>query len=73
MVKLDVRHERRDLLEKLSDTPLLLAQKLCQPISLDVYISQAQAMIQGKKMAGAVIPPGHHILPIYIGPLTQDK
>lgn len=73
VLKMHVRHERRDLLEKLSELPLLLSQKLPSPLSLDVYVCQAQAMICGKKMGGAVLPPGSHILPVFIAPINNDK
>ena len=72
VLKLHVRHERKDLLDKLTDQPLLLSQKLPAPVSLDVYASQTQATTNGKKMVGATIPQGH-IVPIYIAPLVNDK
>jgi tripeptidyl-peptidase-2 len=72
VLKLHVRHERKDLLDKMLDQPLLLSQKLPAAISLDVYASQTQATTCGKKMAGATLPQGH-ILPMYIAPLSSDK
>lgn len=67
-----IRHEKRDLLEKLTDMPLLLSQKLITPINLDIYASQSQAIIGGKKMVAASIPPGH-ILPLYIAPMSNEN
>jgi len=72
-LRIEVRHEKREILDKLADMPFQFGLKLCQPITMDVYISHSQAMVFGKKMAGAVIPTGNFILPIYIGPLLPDK
>lgn len=72
-LKMHVRHEKKDLLEKLSELPLLLSQKMLSPVTLDVYASQSQALIHGKKMNGAVIPPGGYVLPIYVAPINSDR
>lgn len=72
-LKLQVRHERKELLEKLNELPVLLSQKLASQISLDVYGSHSQAMICGKKMSGAIVPVGNFTLPIYLAPLANDK
>lgn len=72
VLKLHVRHERKDLLDKMLDQPLLLSQKLPAALTLDVYASQTQATTGGKKMMGATLPQGH-IVPIYISPLSNDK
>ena len=67
-----IRHEKKDLLERLTDMPLLLSQKLSTPINLDIYANQSQASIGGKKMVAAFIPLGH-ILPLYIAPLSNES
>ena len=72
-LKMHVRHEKKDLLEKLSDLPLLLSQKLSSSVSLDVYASQSQALIYGKKMGSVIMPHGGYILPIYIAPLNSER
>jgi len=71
-LKMHIRHEKKDLLERLTDMPLLLSQKLSTPINLDIYANQSQAIIGGKKMVAASIPPGH-ILPLYIAPLSNES
>lgn len=48
------------------DVALLLFQ-------LDVYASHSQALINGKKMSGAIVPVGNFSLPVYIAPLPNDK
>ncbi|XP_070157555.1 tripeptidyl-peptidase 2-like isoform X1 [Polyergus mexicanus] len=71
-LKMHIRHEKKDLLERLTDMPLLLSQKLSTPINLDIYANQSQAIIGGKKMVAAFIPLGH-ILPLYIAPLSNES
>lgn len=71
VLKLHVRHERKDLLDKMLDQPLLLSHKLPAALSLDVYASQTQATTCGKKLERATILQGQ-IMPIYITPLADD-
>lgn len=72
VLKLHVRHEKKDLLDKMVDQPLLLNQKLPSALSLDVYGSWAQATTFGKKLEKGSLPPGQTV-PIYIAPLTDDR
>ncbi|XP_015173140.1 PREDICTED: tripeptidyl-peptidase 2 isoform X4 [Polistes dominula] len=71
-IKMHVRHEKKELLDRLTEMPLLLSQKLNNPITLDVYASQTQALIGGKKMVAASIPPGH-IFPLYVAPISNEN
>ncbi|XP_076397926.1 tripeptidyl-peptidase 2 isoform X1 [Megachile rotundata] len=71
-LKIHIRHEKKDLLDKLTEMPFLLSHKLSNPITLDVYASRSQAIIGGKKMIAASVPPGH-ILPLYIAPLSNEN
>lgn len=73
VLKLHVRHEKKDILEKLSDLPLLIAQKLSNTINMDVYASQSEAMICGKKISRAILPGSDQMTPVYIGPLASEK
>ncbi|XP_073993244.1 tripeptidyl-peptidase II isoform X1 [Rhodnius prolixus] len=73
VIKLQVRHEKRDILEKFMDMPMLIKQKLANNISLDIYGSHSQALVQGKKLNYASIPTGCSFTPIYISPLHNDK
>lgn len=68
-----VRHERRELLEKIIDLPIQVVQKLQNPISLDVYSSHHQATIFGKKCSTFVIAPNSDLCRLYIGSLSNDK
>lgn len=72
MIRLHVRHEKKEHLDKLNSVPLLLQQKLTSPITLDVYNSYSQASIGGKK---ANVSHGLHSItvPLYISPMSSDK
>ncbi|KAF0761000.1 tripeptidyl-peptidase 2, partial [Aphis craccivora] len=72
-IKMHVRHERRELLEKIIDLPIQVVQKLQNPISLDVYSSHHQATIFGKKCSTFVIAPNSDLCRLYIGSLSNDK
>lgn len=71
-LRMHIRHERRELLDRLSDLTLLLAQKLPSTLSLDVYTNHTQALIAGKKAQPLSLAPGS-TQPIYITPLSNDK
>ncbi|XP_057365075.1 tripeptidyl-peptidase 2-like [Daphnia carinata] len=71
-LRLHVRHEKKEFLEKLQDMPVLIGQKLASPITLDIYGTHNQALIQGKKLTSATIHKGTTV-PIYISPLSSDK
>lgn len=71
-LKMHIRHDKKDLLDRLTEMPILLSQKLSSPINLEVYANHSQAVIGGKKMVAASIPPGH-ILPLYIAPVSNEN
>lgn len=73
IVKMHVRHERRDLLEKITDLPIQLIQKLQNQISLDVYGTHHQATIFGKKVSNFIISPISSLITLHIGSLSNDK
>uniref|UniRef100_V5IDQ3 Tripeptidyl-peptidase 2 n=2 Tax=Ixodes ricinus TaxID=34613 RepID=V5IDQ3_IXORI len=72
VVRLQVRHEQRPLLERLSDLPLHLSQKMASGLALDVYRAHAQALVGGKKFAGVTARPGSR-LPVFLTPCPCDK
>lgn len=41
-LRLSIRHENRALLERLTELPVVVQQRLAQPITLDVYSDQPQ-------------------------------
>lgn len=73
IIKMHVRHERRELLEKITDLHLQLVQKMPNPISLDVYSSHHQATIFGKKSSNFITSPQSNLVTLHIGSLTNDK
>lgn len=72
VIRLQVRHDRKDYLEKINDAPLLLHQKLSSAIQMDTYLSYSQALIGGKK-ASVVSNTSQTSVPLYIAPLAADK
>jgi tripeptidyl-peptidase II len=72
VLRMHIRHERRELLDRLTDLTLLLAQKLPSTLSLDIYSSHSQALIAGKKAQASILPTGS-TQPIYVAPLSNDK
>lgn len=72
VIKLHVRHDKKELLEKFNDIPMLLNRKLSNSFTLDVYGSYMQAITQGKKMVSVVGSKGA-LIPIYISPFLSDK
>ncbi|XP_064639092.1 tripeptidyl-peptidase 2-like isoform X2 [Lineus longissimus] len=71
-IKVQVRHEKRDLLEKLKDMILVLYHKLSSAITLDVYSCQAQALVGGRKFTTHGLAH-RKICPLFIAPLADDK
>lgn len=71
-IKLQVRHEKKDLLEKVSETIILANFKLTSSISLDIYPAYNSATIQGKKLS-PIKMYARTTKPIYVAPLTCEK
>lgn len=72
VIRMQIRDDKKDNLDKLLDIPMLLNQKLSTAITLDVYNSYSQAVVGGKK---AGVGHGLHsvTIPLYIAPLAADK
>ncbi|ESN96330.1 hypothetical protein HELRODRAFT_107485 [Helobdella robusta] len=73
VLKMFIRHEKRDMLERLKDTPINLHHKLPSNINLDVYPNLQQALIAGKKFNCSVTLHKHHSLPVYTIAIHEDK
>lgn len=67
-----IRHERKDLLEKLTDKPILISQKLTSALTLDVFGSEKAALTGGRQLSGQILHK-NQIQPVYIAPITNDK
>jgi len=72
-IKMHVRHERRELLDKIIDLPIQVVQKLQNQINLDVYNSHHQATIFGKKSSCFIMTPNGALCNLNIGSLSIDK
>jgi tripeptidyl-peptidase-2 len=72
-LKAYVRHDKKDVLDKLQDMPMTLMTKLSSPISLDIYNSHPQASLSGKKCSSMSLNKGW-ICPLYLtAPNVNDK
>lgn len=72
VIKLQIRHEKKDLLEKLSDASMLVDFKLTTAQSLDFYSNFNQAVTQGKKLT-AFSMSGNTSTALYIAPIMSEK
>ncbi|GFO43768.1 tripeptidyl-peptidase 2-like [Plakobranchus ocellatus] len=69
---LQVRHERRELLEKVKDVVLLAKMKLASPVSVDLYGTWQAALTGGKKLNSFVAHQGR-CYPLFVPPVPEDK
>ncbi|RDD39583.1 Tripeptidyl-peptidase 2 [Trichoplax sp. H2] len=73
ILKLQVRHDKRDLLERLKNIPVLLEHKLANSVSLDVYSSQLKALSGGSKISNNYWLNKNNTAVLYFAPLDDDK
>lgn len=71
-IRLQVRHERKELLEKVNEATMTVTIKLVTPLNMDVYGSYKGAVLNEKKINSCTIPALRQI-PFYIAPLTNEK
>lgn len=71
VVRMQIRHEKKELLEKVSEAPMIVAFKLPASIALDTYASYKSA-ITGSKKCGT-FSVCHGARPIYVAPLANEK
>lgn len=71
-VRLQIRHEKKELLEKISETNMLANIKLANTLSVDIYKSYNQAIVNGKKITTFAFPAGVN-RPIYLAPISNEK
>lgn len=69
-IKLQVRHEKKDVLEKVSEAVMLATFKLSSSIVMDVYKSHNNAITGSKKVTNLQIPAGKS-QPLYLAPLSE--
>lgn len=71
-IRLQVRHEKKECLEKVSEASFLVNFKLTSNLTVDVYKTFNQAVIAGKKITTAQLLSGTH-RPLYVAPLNNDR
>lgn len=72
VVRMQVRHERRDLLEKANEANVLVTFKLASPLTLEVYRTYTSAVRATKKMSSGTVPTDM-VVPIFVTPLLNEK
>lgn len=71
-IKVQVRHEKKDLLEKVNEATLTTHFKLSSSLSLDIYSSYKAALLGEKKVTSLIVPASRPI-PFYIAPMSAEK
>jgi len=71
-IRVQVRHEKREQLERLKDVSMLIQHKLPTSLTLDVYSSHQLALIAGKKFTVMTLARGA-TAPVYVTALPDDK
>ncbi|XP_023932445.1 tripeptidyl-peptidase 2 [Lingula anatina] len=71
-IRLQIRHFKQDLLERIKDLPMLIHHKLTPTITVDTYHNAANAMIGGKKFQCFLLKKGYKY-PVFIAPIPDDK
>ncbi|XP_052893110.1 tripeptidyl-peptidase 2 [Anopheles moucheti] len=72
-IRLQVRHEKKELLEKLTEANMIVNFKLASnSLSVDVYKSYNQVLSGAKKMTSCFLAAGV-CRPIYLAPVPSEK
>ena len=71
-IRLQVRHEKRDLLEKINEANMVALFKLPNSLNLDIYDHYNQAVTMGRKFNYSTVKQDCRKV-LYVAPLTQDK
>ncbi|CAD5234905.1 unnamed protein product [Bursaphelenchus xylophilus] len=72
-VKIQIRHQNDQLLEKFKDAVLELRWKLSAALTIDCYRTHAEALKgDGKKVTSLPMRPGQQAM-LYFAPLPEDK
>lgn len=72
IIRVQVRHEKKDLLEKLNEATLTASIKLATTVGLDIYPSYKAALLCEKKLTSCSIGSARTV-PIYVAPMTNEK
>ncbi|XP_031554866.1 tripeptidyl-peptidase 2-like [Actinia tenebrosa] len=71
-LKFQIRHDKKEQLEKLKDMVVLIETKLTLTVSLDVHQSHLAAMTGGSKGNGVSMGKGSKV-PFFVSPLPDEK
>ncbi|KAH8402249.1 hypothetical protein KR009_010707 [Drosophila setifemur] len=70
-IRLQVRHEKRELLEKIAEATLVAAFKLTNILTVDFYENYNQCVVGGRKVTTSLLRGSSRML--YIAPITQER
>lgn len=73
VIKLQVRHEKKDLLEKVNEVVMQASFKLASSLSLDIYKSFNNAILANNKKLTSLPMAASLTKPVYIAPLAVEK
>lgn len=71
-IRLQIRHEKRDLLEKINEANMIALFKLPNSLNLEVYDHYNQSVITGRKFNYCTVKQDCPKV-LYVSPLTQEK
>lgn len=73
ILRLQVRHEKQDTLEKLKDLYVTIQSKLSSQIMLDLYSDISGSIISSRKFPTSVTLPQGESLTFFVAPPSEDK
>lgn len=72
VIRVQVRHERKELLEKLNEATLSAFFKISSPVNVDLYGSYKGAILSEKKLSAFSLSPARAV-PVYAAPISNEK
>lgn len=73
VIKLQIRHEKKDLLEKTNEAVMQAYFKLANSVSLDIYKTFNNAVLGNNKKLSSFLMASGTTKPIYVSPLANEK
>ncbi|KAL4219860.1 tripeptidyl-peptidase II Tpp2 [Mactra antiquata] len=71
-VMVQVRHDKKSMLDKLKSVILLIHFKLPSPLNFDLFSTWQAALVSGKKLNSISLKKSD-LLPVFAAPLQEDK
>lgn len=72
VIRVQVRHEKKELLEKLNEATLNAYFKLPSPLTVDLYGSYRSAILNEKKLSQFSLS-SKRTVPVYAAPISNEK